>query len=188
MSSSPQHGQGPTSAGGRHRTSLNNTSTSCTETTQCDPISWLAQVRPGVAGHRESCGHAGEGAHVRLHGDAHWSSAGSKENLERSIMHESTGGTKGTHTAYGGDRRAWDRPAWGLSAQWQHQDPRSTHAHCQCQTPTLFGGCFFSIPQQLQQQSPSPADTGAEALREILLGRSVHSASHGFIQVSKGNG
>lgn len=53
---SPQHGQGPTSAGGLHRTSLDNTNTSCTEITQCDPISWPAQMPPGVGGHRESCG------------------------------------------------------------------------------------------------------------------------------------
>lgn len=48
---------------GLHRTSLDNTSISCTAITQCNPISCPAQMAPGVGGHRESCGkrcsHAG---------------------------------------------------------------------------------------------------------------------------------
>lgn len=41
---------------GLHRTSLDNTSTSCTEITQCNPISWPTQMPSGVGGHRESSG------------------------------------------------------------------------------------------------------------------------------------
>lgn len=144
---------------GLHRTSLDNTSTSCTEITQCNLL-----ARPDAPGggwaqgelwqKRQPCR---KGADVRLRRDACWSSAGSKGNLERSIMHESTGATKGTRAAYGSEGHAWATPAWGPSALWQHPEPYDAHAHCQCQASRSLWAAFPAFHSNCNSRAPSPA-------------------------------
>lgn len=101
-----------------------------------------------------------KGADVRLHRDAHWSSAGSEENLKKSIMHESTGAAKGTGAAYGGEGRAWGRPIWGPSARWQHLEPYGTHAHCQCQTPRSLWAAFPAFHSSCNSRAPAQQAQG----------------------------
>lgn len=72
------------------------------------------------------------------------------------------GATKGTRTIYGGEGRAWGRPAWGPPSPSAGSTATWHPCLLSVPNPALSGGCFSSIPWELQQQSPSPVGTGAE--------------------------
>lgn len=141
---------------GLHRTSLDNTSTSCTGITQCNPISWPAHMAPGVAGHRESCGklcsHAGREQMSGSAGMHIGALLGVKRIWKGPSCMEAQEQRKALVLLMG---LAWGRPTWGPSAQWQVPVSHGTHAHCQCQTPCSLWAAFPAFHSNCNSRAPA---------------------------------
>lgn len=143
---------------------------------------------PGAGGRGESCGkRCSHAAGERMSGSAGMrigALLGAKGIWEEAMCSEAQGAMRGTRTVHGSEGRARGRPAWDPPS------PSAPSAAARCPSPlpvlspTLSGGCFSSIPGELQPQSPSPAGTGAEEPSAVEGKRAVTGA--GFVQVSKG--
>lgn len=101
-------------------------------------------------------------------------------------MHESTGATKGTRAAgvrgvHGADMPGDPQPDGSIRS---HMAPVPTASA----KPHPLWGLLFQHSIAIATAEPQPSRHRAEELWDILLGRSVHNARGGLIQVSKGNG
>lgn len=104
----------------------------------------------------------GGGVDVRLRRDVHRSSAGSQGDLGRGDVLRSTGSNE-RHP-----HCSWEQGTCSGQTRLGPCSPSAASAAAPCPSPppvpspALSGGCFSSIPGELQPQSPSLAGTGAE--------------------------